>query len=84
MFFLPVLPKFARILRGEIVKRSGSSDSGEPKSETYFDDGGSSNGRTADSGSAYRGSNPCPPASICTLGDSVLSKSPCFPSKEPF
>ena len=24
--------------------------------------GGSSNGRTADSGSAYRGSNPCPPA----------------------
>jgi hypothetical protein len=25
-------------------------------------DGGSSNGRTADSGSAYRGSNPCPPA----------------------
>jgi hypothetical protein len=30
--------------------------------EQFQDLGGSSNGRTADSGSAYQGSNPCPPA----------------------
>src|SRR5579859_6292414 len=38
----------------------------EPVRSKYT--GGSSNGRTADSDSAYLGSNPCPPASI--LGSS--------------
>ncbi len=32
-----------------------------------FSAGGSSNGRTADSDSAYRGSNPCPPATFLFL-----------------
>ena len=33
----------------------------------YSDAGGSSNGRTADSDSACRGSNPCPPANSQTF-----------------
>ncbi len=40
--------------------------------------GGSSNGRTADSGSAYQGSNPCPPAERLCYSAPLVS--PCVAS----
>ncbi len=33
--------------------------------------GGWSNGKTADSDSAYRGSNPCPPAKVCCISGAL-------------
>jgi hypothetical protein len=50
-------------VRAPVCPRAEAAGTGQlPGSHCIL--GGSSNGRTADSGSAYQGSNPCPPAGL--------------------
>lgn len=50
----------------------------------FCGNGGSSNGRTADSGSAYRGSNPCPPAIPFLISQLSLTLSDLLVLKYPY